>query len=319
MPNPTRVLLWTDAPAPYTDAIAAAGLADRVAIEALSRKDAPTQAQRADTEAMLAWGAPPALLPKMPQLRWVQALTAGVEGWLALPDLPPHLTLTCARGTHRESMPENILGALFHLTKPYAAIVEDQKSVTWKRRVATPLNGKTLGVLGLGAIGQEVARLATALGMRVIGTRRGGAALAGLAEVLPPERTGEVLAQSDFVLLLLPATPETENFINAERLAQMKPGAWLLNFGRGHLIADTDLIAAVKSRRIAGAVLDVFRQEPLPAEHPFWTTDGILVLPHIGGGHPTRDTVVARLFVENLGRFLNGRPLKEVVDRAAGY
>jgi phosphoglycerate dehydrogenase-like enzyme len=319
MPNPTRVLLWTDAPGPYTEAIAAAGLADRVAVDTLSRKDTPTQAQRADTEAMLAWGAPPALLPRMPQLRWAQALTAGVEGWLALPDLPPQLTLTCARGTHRESMPENILGALFHLTKPYAAIVEDQKSAKWTRRVATPLNGKTLGVLGLGAIGQEVARLATALGMRVIGTRRGGAALPGLAEVLPPERTAEVLAQSDFVVLLLPATPETENFINAQRLAQMKPTAWLLNFGRGHLIADADLIAAVTSGRIAGAVLDVFRQEPLPAEHPFWTTDGILVLPHIGGGHPTRDTVVARLFVENLGRFLDGRPLKEVVDRAAGY
>jgi phosphoglycerate dehydrogenase-like enzyme len=143
--------------------------------------------------------------------------------------------------------------------------------------------------------------------------------VAGVEKVLPPERTADVLAQSDFVLLLLPATPETENFINAERLAQMKPGAWLLNFGRGHLIDDADLIAAVKAKRIAGAVLDVFRQEPLPTGHPFWTTEGILVLPHIGGGHPTRDTVVARLFVENLGRFLDGRLLRELVDREAGY
>ena len=319
MPDAPRVLLWTDAPAPYIDAIAKANLAHRVTVEALSRKDTPTQAQRADTEAMLAWGAPAGLLPHMPRLRWVQALTAGVEGWLALPDLPPQLTLTCARGTHRESMPENILGALFHLTKPYAAIVQDQKDHRWTRRVAQPLNGKTLGILGLGAIGQEVARLATALRMRVIGTMRGGAPLPGLAEVHPPERTAEVLAQSDFVLLLLPATPDTENFINAQRLAQMKPGAWLLNFGRGHLIADADLIDAVQSKRIAGAVLDVFRQEPLPPEHPFWGTDGILVLPHIGGGHPTRDTIVARLFVDNLARFLDGQPMKEVVDRAAGY
>ena len=141
----------------------------------------------------------------------------------------------------------------------------------------------------------------------------------GLAEVLPPERTNEVLAQSDFVLLLLPATPETNNFINAERLAQMKPSAWLLNFGRGHLIQDDDLIAAVQAKTIAGAVLDVFRQEPLPKEHKFWTTEGILVLPHIGGPHPQRDSIVARLFVDNLGRFLEGQPLKEVVDRAAGY
>ncbi len=319
MQNSTRLLLWTDAPGPYVDAIARAGLSGAVVVEALARNDRPSDAQIAETDAMLAWGAPPGLLPRMGKLRWVQALTAGVEGWLALPDLPAQLTLTCARGTHAEAMPENILGALFHIAKPYAAIAEDQKRSEWVRRVATPLNGSTLGILGLGAIGQEVARLARALGMRVIGTRRGGAKLPGLAEVLPPERTDEVLTRSDYVLLLLPATPETENFINAERLAKMKPNAWLLNFGRGHLIADADLIEAVRSKRIAGAVLDVFRQEPLPAEHPFWTTEGILVLPHIGGGHPQRDRIVARLFVENLARFVEARPLKEIVDRVAGY
>jgi phosphoglycerate dehydrogenase-like enzyme len=155
--------------------------------------------------------------------------------------------------------------------------------------------------------------------MRVIGTRRRAAPMANVAEVLPPDRTSEVLAQSDFLLLLLPATPETDNLINAERLGMMKPHAWLLNFGRGHLIKDDDLIAAVKAKKIAGAVLDVFRQEPLPADHPFWNTEGIVVLPHIGGPHPQRDKIVARLFVENLGRFLRGAPLTEVVDRAAGY
>ncbi len=268
---------------------------------------------------MLAWGAPAGLLPNMKKLRWAQALTAGVEAWLALPDLPPGLRLTCARGTHRESMPENILGALFHITKPYAVIAQTQATHEWTRRMATPLAGKTLGILGLGAIGQDLARMATALGMRVIGTRRGGGAVPGPVEVLPPERTDEVLGQADFVVLLLPATPQTENFINAERLARMKPGAWLLNFGRGHLIADDDLIAAVGAGRIAGAILDVFREEPLPATHKFWATDGILVLPHIGGGHPQRDTVVAGLFADNLARFLDGRPLRELVDRSAGY
>ena len=316
---PARVLLWTDTPAAYLDAIAAADLSSRVAVDALPRKDSPTQAQRADTDAMLAWGAPPGLLPKMERLRWVQALTAGVEGWLALPDLPPNLTLCSARGTHRESMAENIFGALFHLTKPYAAIVQDQKQSKWVRRVATPLAGQTLGILGLGAIGQQVAHIADTIGMRVIGTKRRAEPLSHLDAVLPPERTDDVLAQSDFVLLLLPATPDTENFINAQRLAHMKPTAWLLNFGRGHLIADADLIAAVKAKQIAGAVLDVFRQEPLPSDHPFWTTEGVIVLPHIGGGHPQRDKAVAKLFVDNLRRFLDGQTLKEVVDRTAGY
>jgi len=314
-----HVLLWTDSHAAYTDAIEAAGLAERVVVDTLPRKEKPSAEQMARTEALMAYAVTPGLLPAMPKLRWAQAMTAGVEGWFALPDLPANLTLTCARGTHRESMPENIIGALFYVAKPYAAAVENQKRGKWVHSVAQPLTGKTLGILGLGAIGQEVARIAAALGMRVIGTRRRPAPMANVAEVLPAERTPEVLAQSDFLLLLLPATRETDNFINAERLAMMKPSAWLLNFGRGHLLKDEDLIAAVKARKIAGAMLDVFRQEPLPADHPFWTTEGIIVLPHIGGPHPQRDKIVARLFADNLGRFLDGKPLREVVDRNTGY
>ena len=319
MTSRTHVLLWTDSTAAYLDAIKSAGLADRVVVDSLPRKEKPSTEQMAHTEALMAPAVPPGLLPAMPKLRWVQAMTAGVEGWLALPDVPPGLTLTCARGTHRESMPENIIGALFYVAKPYAAAVENQKHSKWVHNTAQPLTGKTLGILGLGAIGQHVARIAGVLGMRVIGTRRRPEPMTDVAEVLPPERTPQVLAQSDFLLLLLPATRETDNFINAERLAMMKPSAWLLNFGRGHLIKDDDLVAAVKAKKIAGAVLDVFRQEPLPADHPFWTTEGIIVLPHIGGPHPQRDKIVARLFVDNLGRFLDGKPLKEVVDRKAGY
>ena len=317
--NRTHVLLWADSTAAYLDAIRVAGLADRVEVTTLPRKDKPSAEQMARTEALMAYGVPPGLLPAMPKLRWVQAMTAGVEGWIGLPDLPANLTLTCARGTHRESMPENIIGALLYAAKPYAAAVENQRHRKWVQGPAQPLTGKTLGILGLGAIAQDVAHIAAALNLRVIGTRRRPEPMAHVAEVLPPERTPEVLAQSDFLLLLLPATAETDNFINAERLAMMKPGAWLFNFGRGHLIKDSDLIAAVKAKKIAGAMLDVYRVEPLPADHPFWTTEGIIVLPHIGGPHPQRDRIVARLFVDNLARFLEGRPLKEVVDRKTGY
>ncbi|MDB5398771.1 MAG: D-2-hydroxyacid dehydrogenase, partial [Rhodopila sp.] len=114
MRNTPSLLLWTDSPGPYIDAIRAAGLSDRVSIDPLGRKDKPSATQLAQTQVLLAAGVPFGLLPTMPNLRWAQSLTAGVEGWLALPDLPPALTLTCARGTHRESMPENILAALFH-------------------------------------------------------------------------------------------------------------------------------------------------------------------------------------------------------------
>jgi phosphoglycerate dehydrogenase-like enzyme len=211
------------------------------------------------------------------------------------------------------------MAGLFYVAKPYAAAAANQKSAKWVHTVAQPLTGKTLGILGLGAIGAEVARMASAFGMKVIGTKRRPENIAHVAEVLPSERTKDVMAQSDFLLLLLPATPDTNSMINSERLGWMKPTAWLLNFGRGHLIKDDDLIAAVKAKKIAGAVLDVFRQEPLPGDHPFWSTEGILVLPHIGGPHPQRDRFVAKLFVDNLGRFLDGKPLKETVDRAVGY
>jgi phosphoglycerate dehydrogenase-like enzyme len=319
MTNRAHVLLWTDNTTAYLEAIKAAGLDDRVAVDSLPRKEKPSAEQLARTEALMAPVVPPGLLPAMPKLRWAQSMTAGVEGWLALPDLPKDLALTCARGTHTESMPENIMASLFYVAKPLALAASNKQAGKWVHTVAQPLTGKTLGILGLGAVGGEVARMAKAFGMRVIGTKRRPENIANVDEVLPGERTDEVLARSDFLLLLLPATPATDNFINAGRLAKMKPTAWLLNFGRGHLIKDDDLIAAVKNKTIAGAVLDVFRQEPLPAEHPFWKTDGILVLPHIGGPHPQRDRFVAKLFVDNLRRFLDGSPLKEVVDRSAGY
>lgn len=313
------LLLWTDGAEPYARAIAEAGLSDRLRVEVVPRAAVPEDALLAEAEAMLSWGPPPGMLERMPKLRFVQALTAGVEHWLARPDLHEGVALSCARGTHRVQMPENILGALFHLTKPYAAIAGDNAEKRWVRRVSSTLAGTTLGILGLGAIGAELARKAAALEMRVIGTRRGKAEVPHAAQVFGPEGTDQVLAESDFVVLLLPATPDTENFINAARLARMKKTAWLLNFGRGALIRDEDLVAAVRAGTIAGAVLDVFRTEPLPSNHPFWGEEKIMVLPHIGGLHPQRDSMVAALLVENLRRFADGHPPTQLVDRKAGY
>ncbi len=313
------VLLWIPEAGPYRQALERAGLERRVELVHVPPTETPAPELLARAEAMVAYRSGPGVLGRMPALRWIQALTAGVEGWLALPDLPERLVLTCARGTHRVQMPENILGALFHLTKPYAGIALDQKDRRWRRRVSQTLAGTTLGILGLGVIGQEVARKAQALEMRVIGTRRSPAPIPHVDHVYGPEGTDEVLAAADWVLLLLPVTPETRSFMNAARLKRMKPSAYLLNFGRGELVADDDLIEAVTARTIAGAVLDVFTTEPLPAEHPFWTTEGILVLPHIGGLHPGRDHIVASLFTDNVERFLAGQPLRETVDRTRGY
>lgn len=313
------VLLWTDNTTAYVDAVAKAGLADAVRVQSLARGAMPDDATLAETEALFAMNVPAGVLAKMPKLRWIQSLTAGVEGWMARPDLRPGITLCCARGTHRIQMPENILGALFHITKPYATIVEDQRQKQWARRVSCNLAGSTLGILGLGAIGGELARKAAALEMRVIGTRRNVQPMDGVEKVYAPEDANDVLRQADFLVMLLPATAATENFLDARRLAMMKPTAWVVNFGRGAIINDADLIAAVTNKVIAGAVLDVFRTEPLPQDNPLWTTPGIMVLPHIGGHHPERDKDVAALFADNLGRLLAGQPLREAVDPKVGY
>jgi phosphoglycerate dehydrogenase-like enzyme len=312
-------LLWLNEAEVYSQALERAGFAQRLDIQRLTHEQQPSAAQLARTEILLARQVPPGLLAKMPRLRWIQALTAGVEHLVSRADLHPNIALSCARGTHRVQMPENILGALFHLTKPYAQATLDQRERRWVRRISEPLAGKTLGILGVGEIGCELAKKASALELRVIGTRRAAEPVPQVDRIYPPEAIDEVLGQSDFVLLLLPLTPETDGIMNAARFKAMRASAYLLNFGRGALVVDAELIEAVRAKTIAGAVLDVYRTEPLPAEHAFWGTKGITVLPHIGGLDVHRDEIVADLFAHNMGRFLAGEALVALVDRARGY
>ncbi len=317
--NKAAMLLMIPDAKAFRAALDKSGLTDRFDVVDVAPGQRPDLEVAARTEILLAQAAAPGLLAELPRLKWVQAMTVGVDNWLARKDLVATHTLTAARGTHRVQMPENILGAIFHVTKRYHAIGLNQSKSEWHRSISVPIAGKTLGILGLGAIGQELARKAAALEMSVIGAKRTPEALPGVDRVYSPGELDEVLEKSDFVVLLLPSTPETENLIDKRRLALMKPTAFLINFARGSQIVDQDLIDAVRAKTIAGAVLDVFRTEPLPSSHPFWTTPGISVLPHIGGLHPQRNEMVAELFVENVRRFVEGRPLKEAVDRARGY
>lgn len=319
MSNKLQALLFLQNPKPYVDRLTADGLYERCDFTVVAPGTEPDPAVLQNAEVLFSMGPPPGLLAKMPKLKVIQSLTAGVDHWLARKDLTPAHTLIAARGTHRIQVPENILGALFHITKKYHQIALNQAESKWQRSVSDTLAGKTLGILGLGAIGQQVAMKASAVEMRVIGTKRTPEAVAGVEKVYGFDDTNKVLAESDYVVVLLPVTPLTENLLNSARIAKMKPGAWLINFARGAIIVDDDLIAAVKAKTIAGAVLDVFRTEPLPSEHPFWKTPGIWVLPHIGGYHPDRDSWVAELLSDNIRRHLDGEPLREVVDRARGY
>jgi len=313
------ILLWSEEPQPYIEAAKRAGLGDGVEFVIVPPRENPPDEVLARAEGMLGWRPPAGLAERAPNLKWIQSLTGGCEQWLASPDLPKHVPLCCARGTHRVQMTEHILAMLFVVSKDVPGIVRDQGERRWRRRVNPVLAGTTLGILGLGAIGSSVAEKAAALDMRVIGTKRSPVPMDGVAKVYGPDGIDTVLSESDHVLLLLPSTSSTRGIMDAKRLARMKPGAVLLNFGRGDLVVDADLVEAVRRGTIAGAVLDVYRTEPLPADHPFWTTDGILVLPHVGGLHPGRDAIVAELFVDNLRRSLTGEPLREVVDPARGY
>jgi phosphoglycerate dehydrogenase-like enzyme len=319
MSNKLQALLFLQNPKPYMDRLTADGLTERCDFTILAPGTEPEAAVLQNAEVLFSMGPPPSLLAKMPRLKVIQSLTAGVDHWLARKDLTTAHTLIAARGTHRIQVPENILGALFHITKKYHQIALQQAESRWQRSVSETLAGKTLGILGLGAIGQQVAMKAAALEMRVIGTKRTPGPVAGVEKVYGFDDTDKVLAESDYVVVLLPVTPVTENLLNSARIAKMKPSAWLINFARGAIIVDDDLIAAVKAKTIAGAVLDVFRTEPLPSEHPFWKTPGIWVLPHIGGYHPDRDSWVAELLSDNIRRHLDGEPLREVVDRERGY
>ncbi len=319
MSNKLQALLYLSNPKPYLDRLAADGLNARVDFKVIATGEQASDDDLGKAEILFAPGMPPGALAKMPKLKMIQSLTAGVDHWLARKDLKDGHTLIAARGTHRIQVPENILGALFHITKRYHQIAMNQAESKWNRSVSDTLAGKTLGILGLGAIGQQLAIKAAALEMRVIGTKRTPEAVAGVEQVYGFDDTDKVLAASDYVVILLPVTPLTENLLNASRIAKMKPTAWLINFARGAVIVDADLIAAVKAKKIAGAVLDVFRTEPLPSDDPFWTTPGIMVLPHIGGYHPERDSWVAALLSDNIRRYLDGEPLREVVGRDRGY
>ena len=178
--------------------------------------------------------------------------------------------------------------------------------------------GSTLGLIGMGAIGREVARLALALGMRVLAVREHPETSPGV-EVFGPNDTDRVLADADFLVLCPPVTPRTRHLINSERLARMKPGACLINVGRGALIDDAALLTALRERRLGAAALDVFAEEPLPPASPYWQADNVLITPHTAALTEKLWERHYALISENLRRYLGGQPLLGLVDKRKGY
>jgi phosphoglycerate dehydrogenase-like enzyme len=185
----------------------------------------------------------------------------------------------------------------------------------------SPLTGKTVGILGMGAIGTEIAKWCAAVGLRVIGLRRQPnlPKPENVAEIFSPMQIDEFLGRADFVVLALPLTAETRGLLSAERLRAMKLSAYLINIGRGDLVDEQALLELLQARKIAGAVLDVFQTEPLPENHPFWQLENVFMTPHISGNFQEYVDLVGEQFAENLARYVRGEPLLNVVDKERGY
>ena len=241
---------------------------------------------------------------------------AGVEQ-LLVPELPAGVRITRAAGIFGPWMAEYALGWCLWVTQRMDGFRAQQRERRWAPVDPVPLRGQTLCVVGLGDIGGSIAKLARALGMRVIGVTRSGRASRDVLRVYRTKALRAALARADFVVLTLPLSDETRGLVGAAELAAMKPTAWLLNLARGPIVDEAALLAALRARRIGGAVLDVFDTEPLPADHPLWGFDNVVVTPHISG--PSTPREIGPIFDDNLRRYAANRPLRHLVDRARGY
>jgi phosphoglycerate dehydrogenase-like enzyme len=275
------------------------------------------------------------------KLRWVQSHFAGVDSLLTHPFVKEHsdLVLTSTSGIHATNMGEYVLGMMLALGHHLPEMLEDQRSQNWseerfERFMPVELRRSTVGILGYGSIGREVARLCKALGATVLATKKDlkmlddeGYRVEGTGDpegdlfdrLYPPEATAYMVKDCDFVVITLPLTSSTKGSFDEDIIAAMKPGSFLINVGRGGIVDEDALLEALESRKIAGAAMDVFATEPLPANHPLWKAPNFILTPHISGNTPDYNEKAAAVFEDNLRRYLEGRPLKNVISREMEY
>lgn len=267
---------------------------------------------------------PQDLLSRAPRLRWYQQWSGGADWLRWYPELEGlDFTLTSASGVHPIPISEHILAFLLAFARDLPKAIRAQERRIWlpdEQRLVSELPGKVLLLVGVGAIGARTAAVATALGMEVWGIRRDPSEpVEGVAAMYGPERLLELLPQVDFVALTVPLTGETRGMIGERELRAMKPSAYIINVGRGGTIQEEALIKALTEGWIAGAGLDVFETEPLPADSPLWGLENFVFTPHYAGKTPHYDERVMAIFLDNLQRYQAGEPLRNVVDRKLGY
>ena len=230
------------------------------------------------------------------------------------------VTLTNAQGIYATPIAEHVIALMLCFSRGLNYLIRNQEAREWRHSRVVELSGSTLGIIGIGGIGNEVARRAKGLGMRVVATRRRPDRPSEFAdEVRGSEALPWLLRESDYVALCAALTADTRHLIGAPELAMMKPGAYLINIGRGGLVDEAALVTVLREGRLAGAGLDVCSQEPLPGDSPLWDLPSVVITPHLAGSSPHSHGRLMDLFCENLRRYLGGEELLNVVDKAAGY
>lgn len=283
-----------------------------------------TAADVAEADAIAAWRFDAPLLAAAGRLRWLQTGGAGVDT-LPLAELARRgVILTNNSGVHAPNIAEHTLAMMLAFARQIPQLVRAQDRHVWRdtdtHRAVFELNGQTLLLLGLGEIGLAIAARAAALNLRVLGVRRRQRPVPDLPiEIAPMSRLPELLAMADHVVTSLPLTPATAGLLDAERLAAMKPGAYVYNVGRGPVIDTAALVAALQSGYLGGAGLDVVDPEPLPADSPLWDLPNVLITSHTSGASPRYWERGTKILMENAKRFVAGAELLNVVDLEAGY
>jgi phosphoglycerate dehydrogenase-like enzyme len=249
------------------------------------------------------------LLQQAQQIQWIHTSTAGFD-WVMVPEvLEREIVVTRSAAAKANPIAEYVVAYIFLMAKRFPELARAQAAHQWTSPDTDEVRGRTVGVVGAGAIGCEVARLCTGLGMKVIGTKRDALPLPYFDAVLPPQELPALLGQSDYVVLTTPLTPETAGMIGEAQLRMMKPSAFLLNVARGGLLDEAALIRALQEGWIAGACLDTVVEEPLPADSPLWETEGLFITPHASWGSPRSMEYVLDEFIVNLERYLAGDEL----------
>jgi phosphoglycerate dehydrogenase-like enzyme len=244
------------------------------------------------------------LIKKASNLKWIQALTTGVDYIISLPSLKKDVIITSTRGIHGPQVSEMAFLLMLALNRNFSQVVRNQDRGVWERWPGKLLWKKKVGILGVGVIGEEVARKCKAFGMEVFGIDIIRRELDCIDAFYGPEEIGKVAGDLDYFVIVAPRTPQTEKMIGAKVLSSMKPTSFLINLGRGEIVDEDALIQALDSQKIAGAALDTFCTEPLPKDHPFWRMKNVIVSPHVGGMSNIYVTQALSVFEENLRRFL---------------